>query len=405
MAVRTRKRGKTWSYSFDLDKGPDGKRRMKEKGGFATKADAYAAGVAAYTDWKNGNIGLTTEKITVAQYLNSWLNKYRLNLKPTSQTIYNYHVKTLSKYLGGIILQELKPRDVDNFLQELCNDGVSKKTIACCKNVLHLALKHAIYPLELISSNPADAINIPRQAVKQVIKRHVIDQQKLHELLTDCPFGTSYYMPIVIAYYTGLRLGEVLGLEWDCVNLDTGELTVKQQLHASSLLGYYISAPKTATSYRTILLDDDTLNILKQWKQRQTENEATYGQSYVYNFKQLDGGKVIAVSKYLAENAIDNTKTEKLHLVCTRPIGSHITTQAITYTMRKHGINFHSFRHTHATLLMENMASPKSVAARLGHKNTNITENLYTHVTKEMQQQTADITKKIHQKSVDKPKM
>ena len=399
MTVRTRKRGKTWSYSFDLKKGPNGKRRMKEKGGFATKADAYTAGVAAYTDWKNGNIGLTTEKITVAQYLTSWFDRHKLNLKPTSQTLYSYHIRTLSKHLGGIILQELKPRDVDNFLQALCDEGMSKKTIAGCKNVLHLALKHAIYPLELISTNAAEAVEVPKRAVKQVTKRHIIDQQKLYELLTAYPFGTSYYMPIIIAYYTGLRLGEVLGLEWNCVDLITGELIVKQQLQSSPRLGLYISTPKTTTSNRTILLDDDTLDILRRWRQCQTENEVNYGQSYVYNFKQVDDGRVLAVSKGLAKKAIN---TEKLHLVCTRPNGSYILPPTIIAAMRKHGINFHSFRHTHATLLMENMASPKSVAARLGHKNTSITEDLYTHVTKEMQQQTADITKKIHQKSVDK---
>lgn len=399
MAVRTRKRGKTWSYNFDIDKAPDGKRRMKEKGGFATKSEAYSAGVAAYTDWKNGNIGLTSEKITIAQYLNCWFEKYKLNLQPTSQALYIYHIKTLSNYLGNIILQELKPRDVDQFLQELCNAGKSRKTISCCKNVLHLALKHAIYPLELISTNPADTVSIPRRAVKQVTKRHIIDKHKLDELLTAYPFGTSYYIPIITAYYTGLRLGEVLGLEWNCINLDTGELTVKQQLHHSRTLGYYISTPKTTTSSRTILLDKDTLDILKQWKELQTENEQKAGGSYVHNFKQVEDGKVFAVSKGLVEKT---SGTEKLNLVCTRPNGSYILPQTISEAMRKHGINFHSFRHTHATQLIENKATPKSVAARLGHKSTSITEDLYTHVTKEMQQQTADITQKIHQKSVDK---
>ena len=69
MAVRTRKRGKTWSYSFDIEPAPDGKRRMKEKGGFATKEEAFTAGASAYTDWKNGNIGLTSEKILLRDYL------------------------------------------------------------------------------------------------------------------------------------------------------------------------------------------------------------------------------------------------------------------------------------------------------------------------------------------------
>nr|DAP83050.1 MAG TPA: Integrase [Caudoviricetes sp.] len=399
MAVRTRKRGKTWSYSFDIEPGPDGKRRMKEKGGFSSKEEAFTAGAAAYTDWKNGNIGLTSDKITLTQYLGNWLEKYKPNLKPTSQTVYNYHVKTLSKYLGNIILQELKPRDVDNFLQKLCNAGMSKKTIIGCKNVLHLALKHAIYPLELINTNPTEAVDIPRRATKRVVKRQVISQDKLKEILNYYPFNSDYHIPIVIAYYTGLRIGEILGLEWDCINFNTRELTVKQQLHATASVGCYISSPKTETSNRIILLDTRTLKTLKHWRQMQKEAELNLGQSYVYNFKQADTGKVFAVSKYLATEC---KGSKQLHLVCTRTNGTYIIPTTIIAAVRRRGINFHSFRHTHATQLIENMASPKSVAARLGHKNTRITEDLYTHVTREMQKQTADIVDKIHQKSVDK---
>lgn len=393
MAVRTRKRGKTWSYSFDIEPGENGKRRMKEKGGFATKADAYTAGVAAYNDWKNGNIGLTTEKITVAQYINSWLEKHKLNLKPASQALYSYHVKTICEHLGGIILQELKPRNVDDFLQELCDKGMAKRTIAGCKTVLHLALKYAIYPLELISFNAAEAVAVPRLAPRQVVNRQIISKDRLDELLKVYPFGADYHMPIVIAYYTGLRIGEILGLEWNCVNLDTNELTVKQQLHATPPLGACIATPKTATSNRAIILDHGTVKIFKQWQQQQKENELKNGSAYICNYRQPDTGKIIAMSKCLSNQA---QNADLLRLVCTRSNGHYITPNSLTSAMRKQGTNFHSFRHTHATRLIENMASAKSVAARLGHKNTSITEDLYTHVTKEMQQQTADIIEKMH---------
>ena len=61
--VRVRKRGKTYSYSFDIQKSP---RRMKEKGGFSTKEAAYEAGMTAFVDWKHGNIGITSERVTLA---------------------------------------------------------------------------------------------------------------------------------------------------------------------------------------------------------------------------------------------------------------------------------------------------------------------------------------------------
>ena len=70
--VRTRKRGKTFSYIFEAGKKADGKRKVVEKGGFATKKQAYDAGVAAYNDWKHGNIGITSENISVRDFMQNW---------------------------------------------------------------------------------------------------------------------------------------------------------------------------------------------------------------------------------------------------------------------------------------------------------------------------------------------
>lgn len=60
--IRVRKRGKTYSYSFDISKKP---RKMKEKGGFATEQEAFDAGTAAYAAWKTGNVGITSAKVTL----------------------------------------------------------------------------------------------------------------------------------------------------------------------------------------------------------------------------------------------------------------------------------------------------------------------------------------------------
>ena len=85
--IRIRKRGNTYSYSFDISKNP---RRMKEKGGFSTEDEAFDAGVKTYADWKSGNIGITSEKVKLRDYLASCLeNVVRPNVKRT--TYNNYH--------------------------------------------------------------------------------------------------------------------------------------------------------------------------------------------------------------------------------------------------------------------------------------------------------------------------
>ena len=72
-AVRTRQRGKTFSYAFEAGHDENGKRIVIEKGGFATRAEAYEKGTEAFVDFKHGNIGITSEKITVKDYMESWL--------------------------------------------------------------------------------------------------------------------------------------------------------------------------------------------------------------------------------------------------------------------------------------------------------------------------------------------
>ena len=128
--IRIRKRGKTFSYSFDISKNP---RRMKEKGGFATEDDAFDAGVKAYTDWKSGNIGITSERVKLRDYLASWLeNVVRPNVKRT--TFKSYHNAIGSRITpqigdGDIYLQELRPRDIDLWVNELAHAGLSQGTI------------------------------------------------------------------------------------------------------------------------------------------------------------------------------------------------------------------------------------------------------------------------------------
>ena len=83
--VRVRKCEKTFSYIFEVGKKADGKRKVVEKGGFATRKLAYDAGVADYTDWRHGNIGIVSENIPLKDFMKNWLEKVvalNVNRKP-----------------------------------------------------------------------------------------------------------------------------------------------------------------------------------------------------------------------------------------------------------------------------------------------------------------------------------
>lgn len=385
--VRVRKRGKTFSYIFEAGK-IEGRRKVVEKGGYPTKDAAYKAGVEAYNDFIHGNIGITSTSIKLADFMQSWLtNVVALNVRPsTMQTYQSLMNNQILPHLGGLKIQELSPAILDKWLRSLQKVGLSRNTLRNARDVIGHSLDYAVYPAQLISSNPANYIKVPKNAPSEVIERSIIMPEQFRTLLEKYPFGTPYYIPLLILYYTGVRCGELIGLTWNNVNFRERTITIKEQITYLHGKGYFFSAPKTPTSIRSIVIDDFLVKELWGWQKQQIQNEDKLGDSYVYSYCS-DTGALLRQSKGLphANNVV------KKNLVCTRENGSPILHFNIVNLLKKNGLNAHSFRHTHATLLMENGAMPKEVSARLGHSNVYITQDLYTHITAKMSNATANI--------------
>lgn len=393
--VRTRKRGKTYSYAFEAGTA-DGKRKVIEKGGFPTKAEAYAAGVKAFADWKNGSIGITSDRVTVRNYLASWLTVMKGRIAPTTHMNYGSKVKRINEHIGDICLQELRPRDVDHMILAMSRERAAYTTLVTIKTILHTALQYAVYPAELIPSNPANAIRVPKSAPKNVTVRHMITEDKMDTLMEKYPFGHPLHVPFALAYHTGMRMGEILGLTWDDIDFEKGSIRVRRQLIYAEGYKGVLAPPKTPSSSRLILIDSKLIGLLRRWKSHQ-EALGMLEDDYCY---------VYVDEKSAVHNISDTLPVhpalKRVDMVCTDDHGHFMSRGRMIYHARKEGINMHSFRHTHATLLAENGAPAKDVAARLGQKNVNITLNTYTHVTDAMRESTRDILESLSQKDADK---
>lgn len=133
-----------------------------------------------------------------------------------------------------------------------------------------------------------------------------------------------------------------------------------------------LASPKTKSSYRTIAIGDTLVNILKKHKKSQIENKLRYGTYY-----------------------------KDSNFVCTKENGELVTTDSLKYLSRvvnyELGIdfNFHSFRHTHATMLLEAGANIKDIQERLGHSRLSTTMDTYSHVTRKMKLDTVNIFESI----------
>ena len=133
------------------------------------------------------------------------------------------------------------------------------------------------------------------------------------------------------------------------------------------------------------MIDDFLIEELRRRQVQHAENEKEFGDSYVYIYREEDG-HIQRQSKFLPVSG-----GEKVFLVCIQNDGRLVLKEFFTRFLAVEGFNAHSFRHTHATQLIENGATPRGVAGRLGHANTQITQNLYTHNTQKLQVETANI--------------
>ena len=165
-------------------------------------------------------------------------------------------------------------------------------------------------------------------------------------------------------------LDSVLGLTWDNIDFKNKTLTVDKILTDSKTEGLQLTSPKTESSVRTIKMTKDVIDTLKVYKEQQLEMKRIYGE-YYYNKNDF---------VYCRKNGTPISPNNSF-------------TSAFRLFVKKHvpfTVRFHDLRHTHATLLLEAGVNPKVIQERLGHANINTTLNIYSHVTKDMEDDSVD---------------
>ena len=152
--------------------------------------------------------------------MTAWLdNVVALNVKPSSMQTYRLTSHSqIIPYLGEVKVQELTPAMLDAWLRKLLQAGFSKNTLSSTHALIFSALNYAVYPAQLIQSNPVAYIKIPKNAPKNIVKRTIITPEQFNALIEKYPFGTPYYIPLLLLYHTGMRLGEMMGLSWQDID-------------------------------------------------------------------------------------------------------------------------------------------------------------------------------------------
>lgn len=195
----------------------------------------------------------------------------------------------------------------------------------------------------------------------------ILPMETLRKITSYLEEGHPLAIPFHLGLHTGMRVSEVCGLMWQHIDLERGTLKIEQAM-INEEGEWVLGTTKTVASEREIHLGPSIIQTLKKHRTWLKKNKLKYGVHY----------------------------HESDH-VCVKECGSIITPAVIKYNTakmkKKLGIdfNFHSLRHTHATMLMENGAKVKDIQIRLGHSRSAITIDTYSHLTQKMKDETIDI--------------
>lgn len=308
--------------------------------------------------------GRTAEKLKPDMPFGEWIDfwyKYFSSpkLRPTTQATYENRIYGhIIPSVGKIPLSKLTQNDLQQFYAklkrtgrkvnvELKGTGVSDRMVRSCHALCRSSLEKAVEE-GLITRNPSIGCKLPP---KKNGEMKVLTQNEIVRLLNQA-YDEGYYEMFLLELTTGMRRGEILGLKWRDLNLETGELNIKRQLTTKG-----ISVPKTKSSIRTVLLPPDMLDLLREMKKT-----AKYDWIFPSPVKEGEPRNPTAITKRF------RIMLERAHC--------------------KH-VRFHDLRHTFATMALENGMDVKTLSAMIGHVSSETTLNIYSHVTDTMRAQAA----------------
>ena len=310
-------------------------------------------------------------KMTVAQWLDIWVAEYLNSVKPLTKHNYNKQVqKHFKPALGAVRLDALDTHTIQRFYNSLSASGLSPKTVKNLHGILHCALQQAI-ACDYLSRNPADACKLPK-VTKPEIKP--LEPEEIARLLKEAE-QDDYCNLFIVAMFTGMRQGELLGLAWECVDFTSGIITVKQQLQCKDG-NYFLETPKSGKN-RTILPAPIVMDALRNQLQRQRKEQEQAGKMW------------------------DN----QFNLVFTDALGKYLVRRTVVKHFKKisqrAGISddarFHDLRHSFAVSSLYAGDDIKTVQANLGHATAQFTLDVYGHVTQKMRQESANRMQKFYE--------
>ena len=298
-------------------------------------------------------------------WIDFWYQNYsKSKLRATTRAGYENRIYLhIIPELGDIPLNQLTQNDLQQFYARLKKSGrllhaehygarLSDSMVRASHMNCRAALEKAVQE-GLIRVNPAVGCKLPPKKAKEM---QVLTREEIQRFLIQAK-AEGYFELFLLELTTGLRRGELLALQWDDLNLETGELQINKQVYRTKEEGLLISQPKTKSSIRTVSLPQPLLTILKEYKEG--VNSRWMFPSPLKEDSPLDPAYI----------------RTRLHLIL-----EHANCKQI---------RFHDLRHTFATMALGSGLDVKTLSSMLGHVSVATTLDIYTHITNPMRSEAA----------------
>lgn len=288
------------------------------------------------------------------EWLSNWLENYvQPSAKQRTYTRYKEIVEQhIITQLGDLELSEITPYVLQCYVTELlkCGNlrtgkGLSANSVNSIITVIQNTLKTA-YSIGMIREYTGDKIKRPKTSEKKIECFSVGEQKKIEQYVLN--EESTKLFGVLLCLYTGLRIGELLALEWSDIDMSKGELRVNKTCHygkdENDVFGRITDIPKTQSSIRTIPIPKQLMPRLREVKKKSLSTHIV-----------ANGSNLISIRSYQRSFS---TLLKKINI--------------------PHR-GFHSLRHTFATRALECGMDVKTLSEILGHKNPTVTLNRYTH--------------------------
>ncbi|MCP8859475.1 site-specific integrase [Latilactobacillus curvatus] len=346
------KRNGTWGYRVSIDR-----THNKQKSGFKKKSDAIAAAQELEL-MKNAGTLVTVTDATFAGYFEKWAKTYKIGrLHQTTESKYKVAIKLVEMNFGNVKLRKVKSADYQRMLDQYAETHVKDST-RLLNSYFRNAVKYAINDGLLTRDFTFGALITGLESKDSSLKFLEYDEaERLKKLCIETgSFMAVTRIEILFGLLTGCRYGEVAGLTWDCVDFEARTITINKAYDYKTRKGF--TKTKTITSNRTISITPQLAKILKSLQVQQRSQFLKQG------FKNNLGFVFMTNRHEIPSDTAANKTLKKILLEL----------------KTKNVITFHGLRHTHASMLIAKGVSIDYISERLGHANTSVTYEVYTHL-------------------------